>query len=200
MCFSLAGGPYSGLGELIYRESVPMHTFAKYLFTCLLPHDAELAYKIALRAMRWVSTGRTGDTLLPKQSRRFTYSNEHAHGCGLFSPRVSCFYHLYSPWEGTVTSSLILRCVCVCRAWGYLGHRLIKRRLLLGKLLNNSWPLKMSFWESVNNKYVSLSLIWAAEVTQSTPFTPHSPSTPQARLWPFVYAHLYKPCVCVCVC
>lgn len=33
-----------------------MHTFAKYLFTSLLPHDAELAYKIALRAMRYVST------------------------------------------------------------------------------------------------------------------------------------------------
>lgn len=49
------GGPYSGLGELLYRESVPMHTFAKYLFTSLLPHDAELAYKVALRAMRWVN-------------------------------------------------------------------------------------------------------------------------------------------------
>lgn len=48
----LSAGPYSGLGELLYRESVPMHTFAKYLFTSLLPHDAELAYKIALRAMR----------------------------------------------------------------------------------------------------------------------------------------------------
>ncbi|XP_037608369.1 zinc finger SWIM domain-containing protein 6 isoform X1 [Sebastes umbrosus] len=50
--FLLDAGPYSGLGELLYRESVPMHTFAKYLFTSLLPHDAELAYKIALRAMR----------------------------------------------------------------------------------------------------------------------------------------------------
>ncbi|XP_077478112.1 zinc finger SWIM domain-containing protein 6-like [Stigmatopora argus] len=48
----LEAGPYSGLGEFLYRESVPMHTFAKYLFTSLLPHDAELAYKIALRAMR----------------------------------------------------------------------------------------------------------------------------------------------------
>ncbi|XP_077441909.1 zinc finger SWIM domain-containing protein 6-like [Vanacampus margaritifer] len=48
----LEAGPYSGLGQLLYRESVPMHTFAKYLFTSLLPHDAELAYKIALRAMR----------------------------------------------------------------------------------------------------------------------------------------------------
>ncbi|CDQ91739.1 unnamed protein product, partial [Oncorhynchus mykiss] len=52
--FLLEAGPYSGLGELLYRESVPMHTFAKYLFTSLLPHDAELAYKIALRAMRLI--------------------------------------------------------------------------------------------------------------------------------------------------
>lgn len=52
LCVFVAAGPYSGLGELLYRESVPMHTFAKYLFTSLLPHDAELAYKIALRAMR----------------------------------------------------------------------------------------------------------------------------------------------------
>lgn len=29
-----------------------MHTFAKYLFTALLPHDTDLAYKIGLRAMR----------------------------------------------------------------------------------------------------------------------------------------------------
>lgn len=56
MCFLfLPAGPYSGLGEILYRESVPMHTFAKFLFTSLLPHDAELAYRIALRAMRWVT-------------------------------------------------------------------------------------------------------------------------------------------------
>lgn len=47
-----AGGPFSGLGEVIHRESVPMHTFAKYLFTALLPHDTDLAYKLGLRAMR----------------------------------------------------------------------------------------------------------------------------------------------------
>nr|XP_025037572.1 zinc finger SWIM domain-containing protein 5 [Pelodiscus sinensis] len=51
----LEGGPFSGLGEVIHRESVPMHTFAKYLFSALLPHDADLAYKRALRAMRWVA-------------------------------------------------------------------------------------------------------------------------------------------------
>lgn len=49
-----AAGPFSGLGEVIHRESVPMHTFAKYLFSALLPHDTDLAYKVALRAMRSV--------------------------------------------------------------------------------------------------------------------------------------------------
>ncbi|TKS80364.1 Zinc finger SWIM domain-containing protein 5 [Collichthys lucidus] len=48
----LEAGPFSSLGEVIHRESVPMHTFAKYLFSALLPHDADLAYKVALRAMR----------------------------------------------------------------------------------------------------------------------------------------------------
>ncbi|XP_078732970.1 LOW QUALITY PROTEIN: zinc finger SWIM domain-containing protein 5 [Lampetra fluviatilis] len=48
----LQGGPYSGLGEVVHRESVPMHTFAKFLFTALLPHDSELTYRVALRAMR----------------------------------------------------------------------------------------------------------------------------------------------------
>ncbi|XP_016897719.1 zinc finger SWIM domain-containing protein 5 isoform X2 [Cynoglossus semilaevis] len=48
----LDAGPFSGLGEVIHRESVPMHIFAKYLFSALLPHDADLAYKVALRAMR----------------------------------------------------------------------------------------------------------------------------------------------------
>ncbi|XP_028987244.1 zinc finger SWIM domain-containing protein 5 [Betta splendens] len=48
----LEAGPFSGLGEVIHRESVPMHTFAKYLFSALLLHDADLAYKVALRAMR----------------------------------------------------------------------------------------------------------------------------------------------------
>ncbi|XP_043362876.1 zinc finger SWIM domain-containing protein 4 isoform X3 [Dermochelys coriacea] len=48
----LEGGPFSGFGEVVFRESVPMHTFARYLFTALLPHDTDLAYRLALRAMR----------------------------------------------------------------------------------------------------------------------------------------------------
>uniref|UniRef100_A0ACB8ELW1 Zinc finger SWIM domain-containing protein 4 n=1 Tax=Sphaerodactylus townsendi TaxID=933632 RepID=A0ACB8ELW1_9SAUR len=49
---SRQGGPFSGFGEIVFRESVPMHTFARYLFTALLPYDPELAYRLALRAMR----------------------------------------------------------------------------------------------------------------------------------------------------
>lgn len=30
-----------------------MHTFARYLFTAMLPYDPELAYRLALRAMRY---------------------------------------------------------------------------------------------------------------------------------------------------
>ncbi|XP_044769017.1 zinc finger SWIM domain-containing protein 4 isoform X3 [Neomonachus schauinslandi] len=48
----LEGGPFSGFGEGLFRESVPMHTCARYLFTALLPHDPDLAYRLALRAMR----------------------------------------------------------------------------------------------------------------------------------------------------
>ncbi|KAG5208671.1 hypothetical protein MG293_008885 [Ovis ammon polii] len=48
----LEGGPFSGFGEVLFRESVPMHTCARYLFTALLPHDPDLAYRLALRAMR----------------------------------------------------------------------------------------------------------------------------------------------------
>uniref|UniRef100_A0A5G2QQK8 Zinc finger SWIM-type containing 4 n=1 Tax=Sus scrofa TaxID=9823 RepID=A0A5G2QQK8_PIG len=48
----LEGGPFSGFGEVLFRESVPMHTCARYLFTALLPHDPDLAYRLSLRAMR----------------------------------------------------------------------------------------------------------------------------------------------------
>ncbi|KTG03865.1 hypothetical protein cypCar_00028827 [Cyprinus carpio] len=99
--FLLEGGPYSGLGELIYRESVPMHTYAKYLFTCLLPHDAELAYKIALRAMRLPvleSSAPSGDMSRPhhivsvvpnRYPRWFTLSHIESQQCELASTMLT---------------------------------------------------------------------------------------------------------------
>ncbi|KAK2117908.1 Zinc finger SWIM domain-containing protein 6 [Saguinus oedipus] len=96
-------GPYSGLGEIIHRESVPMHTFAKYLFTSLLPHDAELAYKIALRAMRncaeiLESTAPSGDLTRPhhiasvvpnRYPRWFTLSHIESQQCELASTMLT---------------------------------------------------------------------------------------------------------------
>ncbi|KAM6976337.1 zinc finger SWIM domain-containing protein 6-like [Tautogolabrus adspersus] len=99
--FLLDAGPYSGLGELLYRESVPMHTFAKYLFTSLLPHDAELAYKIALRAMRLPvleSTSPSADlsrphhivSLVPNRLPRwFTLSHIETQQCELASTMLT---------------------------------------------------------------------------------------------------------------
>uniref|UniRef100_A0A672KEV7 Zinc finger SWIM-type containing 6 n=1 Tax=Sinocyclocheilus grahami TaxID=75366 RepID=A0A672KEV7_SINGR len=99
--FEVECGPYSGLGELIYRESVPMHTFAKYLFTCLLPHDAELAYKIALRAMRLPvleSMAPSGDMSRPhhivsvvpnRYPRWFTLSHIESQQCELASTMLT---------------------------------------------------------------------------------------------------------------
>lgn len=52
MDYLINGGPYSGFGIGIHPESVPMHTFAKFLFNALIPYDADLAYAVGLRAMR----------------------------------------------------------------------------------------------------------------------------------------------------
>ncbi|KAG8231223.1 hypothetical protein J437_LFUL005897 [Ladona fulva] len=48
----LESGPTSGLGQYVHPESVPMHTFARYLFLALLPHHQDLAYRVGLRAIR----------------------------------------------------------------------------------------------------------------------------------------------------
>ncbi|XP_074934299.1 zinc finger SWIM domain-containing protein 6 isoform X2 [Phalacrocorax aristotelis] len=99
--FLLEAGQYSGLGEVIHRESVPMHTFAKYLFTSLLPHDAELAYKTALRAMRLLvleSTAPSGDMSRPhhiasvvpnRYPRWFTLSHIESQQCELASTMLT---------------------------------------------------------------------------------------------------------------
>ncbi|KAM7416060.1 hypothetical protein PAMA_018230 [Pampus argenteus] len=99
--FLLEAGPYAGLGEIVHRESVPMHTFARYLFTSLLPHDAELAYKIALRAMRLPvleSTASSGDLSRPhhivsvvpnRYPRWFTLSHIESQQCELASTMLT---------------------------------------------------------------------------------------------------------------
>ncbi|KAM9326142.1 zinc finger SWIM domain-containing protein 5 isoform 2-T2 [Gastrophryne carolinensis] len=97
----LEGGPFSGLGEIIHRESVPMHTFAKYLFTALLPHDADLAYKLSLRAMRLPvleSSTTSGDVSHPhhivsvvpsRYPRWFTLGHLESQQCELASTMLT---------------------------------------------------------------------------------------------------------------
>lgn len=48
----LDGGPSSGLGLGIHAESIPMHTFARFLFLALLNYYPDLAYEVGMRAMR----------------------------------------------------------------------------------------------------------------------------------------------------
>ncbi|KAG8555099.1 hypothetical protein GDO81_017581 [Engystomops pustulosus] len=97
----LEGGPFSGLGEVIHRESVPMHTYAKYLFSALLPHDADLAYKLSLRAMRLPvleSSAPSGDVSHPhhivsvvpsRYPRWFTLGHLESQQCELASTMLT---------------------------------------------------------------------------------------------------------------
>ncbi|XP_063830949.1 zinc finger SWIM domain-containing protein 5-like [Ostrinia nubilalis] len=52
----LEGGPSSCLGTRVHPRSAPAHTFARFLFLTLLPSDPELAYRVGLRAMRYVTS------------------------------------------------------------------------------------------------------------------------------------------------
>ena len=45
-------GPSSGLGCGIHPESSPVHAFSKFLFLSILPHDAELAFRVGRKALR----------------------------------------------------------------------------------------------------------------------------------------------------
>lgn len=96
----LEGGPYSGLGVGAHPESVPMHTFARYLFGALLPYDADLAYSVGLRAMRLPILENqeepddpgTGAPVAPAASRYprwFTLGHVEVQQCALASTMLS---------------------------------------------------------------------------------------------------------------
>ncbi|KAG9334748.1 hypothetical protein JZ751_006585 [Albula glossodonta] len=104
----LEGGPYSALGEIVHRETVPMHTFVKYLFSTLLPHDADLAYRIALRAMRLpvLESGATASDLSRphhlvsvvhnRYPRWFTLSHIESQQCELASTMLTAAKGVYA--------------------------------------------------------------------------------------------------------
>jgi len=45
-------GPSSSMGCGIHPESSPVHAFAKYIFLAILPHDADLAFRVGRKALR----------------------------------------------------------------------------------------------------------------------------------------------------
>ncbi|XP_050401843.2 zinc finger SWIM domain-containing protein 5 [Patella vulgata] len=93
----LEGGPQSGFGSGIHHESYPMHTFARYLFTTLLVHDTDLAFKIGTRAMRLPVLENTeelnndeganniGSAILSRFPRWFVLSRVESQQCELAS-------------------------------------------------------------------------------------------------------------------
>ncbi|XP_043244251.1 zinc finger SWIM domain-containing protein 4-like [Amphibalanus amphitrite] len=93
----LEGGPTSGLGQAIHAESVPLHTFAKYLFTTLLRHDADLAQRVGLRAMRLPILEELDDPddttvsnmVLRRYPRWFTLGNIESQQCALASTMLA---------------------------------------------------------------------------------------------------------------
>uniref|UniRef100_T1IH18 SWIM-type domain-containing protein n=1 Tax=Strigamia maritima TaxID=126957 RepID=T1IH18_STRMM len=96
----LEGGPTSGLGYGIHPESIPMHTFAKFLFSALLHHDGELAYRVGLRAMRLPIledhedvddpvNGNVSSIVLSRYPRWFTLGHIETQQCALASTMLS---------------------------------------------------------------------------------------------------------------
>ncbi|EFX76311.1 hypothetical protein DAPPUDRAFT_306274 [Daphnia pulex] len=96
----LESGPTSGLGSGIHPESIPMHTYAKFLFLALLPHDTDLAYRIGLRAMRLPIledhedvddpvNGNVSSLVLSRYPRWFTLGHIEAQQCALASTMLS---------------------------------------------------------------------------------------------------------------
>lgn len=67
----LDGGPTSGLGLGVHRDSIPMHTFARFLFVALLDYYPDLAYEVGLRAMRCVYKLRARGVLHDDETMRW---------------------------------------------------------------------------------------------------------------------------------
>ncbi|XP_075216583.1 zinc finger SWIM domain-containing protein 5-like [Lycorma delicatula] len=96
----LEGGPTSGLGIGIHPESIPMHTFARFLFLALLNYYPDLAYEVGLRAMRLPIleehedsddpvNGNVSSLVLSRYPRWFTIGHIETQQCALASTMLS---------------------------------------------------------------------------------------------------------------
>nr|XP_008195955.2 PREDICTED: zinc finger SWIM domain-containing protein 4 isoform X2 [Tribolium castaneum] len=96
----LEGGPTSGLGIGIHPESIPMHTFARFLFLSLLSCYPDLAYEVGLRAMRLPLLeehedsddplgGNSSSLMMRGSPRWFTLGHIETQQCALSSTMLS---------------------------------------------------------------------------------------------------------------
>ncbi|KAK4885452.1 hypothetical protein RN001_001723 [Aquatica leii] len=97
----LEGGPTSGLGIGIHPESVPMHTFARFLFLSLLNYYPDLAYEVGLRAMRLplleehedsddpMGGNPSSSLMMSRSPRWFTLGHIETQQCALSSTMLS---------------------------------------------------------------------------------------------------------------
>ncbi|XP_039276000.1 LOW QUALITY PROTEIN: zinc finger SWIM domain-containing protein 5 [Nilaparvata lugens] len=93
----LEGGPSSGLGIGIHAESIPMHTFARFLFVALLNCYPDLAYEVGLRAMRLPvleehdesDSGNVSSLVLNRYPRWYTIGHLETQQCALASTMLS---------------------------------------------------------------------------------------------------------------
>ncbi|XP_052129793.1 zinc finger SWIM domain-containing protein 5 [Frankliniella occidentalis] len=97
----LEGGPTSGLGIGIHPESIPMHTFARFMFLALLNYYPDLAYEVGLRAMRLpvleehedTDEGTSSSNVVPpafnRYPRWFTLGHIETQQCALASTMLS---------------------------------------------------------------------------------------------------------------
>ena len=82
----LEAGPSSALGCGAHPESAPAMLLAKYLFVSLLPHDADLAFRVGLRAMRLPIQDVGVTAVNPRiQPRWFTLGHVEGQQCALAS-------------------------------------------------------------------------------------------------------------------
>lgn len=115
----LEGGPTSGLGIGIHPESIPMHTFARFLFLSLLNYYPDLAYEVGLRAMRLplleehedsddpLAGNASSSLMISRSPRWFTLGHIETQQCALSSTMLSaakgkfiyklkyCFYKMF---------------------------------------------------------------------------------------------------------
>ncbi|KAG5889744.1 hypothetical protein JTB14_018966 [Gonioctena quinquepunctata] len=97
----LEGGPTSGLGIGIHPESIPMHTFARFLFLSLLNYYPDLAYEVGLRAMRLplleehedsddpLGGNASSSLMMSRSPRWFTLGHIETQQCALSSTMLS---------------------------------------------------------------------------------------------------------------